>query len=116
MFGRKYEITLNRVHDTVVINENGEKLTLTVNADPMRLVAGLNKAQAKLNELVNGEPSEDQMKDAAEFFAAAIFGTEQARRMMEFYANDAACVISVCGTYFRERLGAKISKIQKKMK
>ena len=118
MFGRKYEISLNRVHDSVVINENGEKLTLTVNSDPMRLVAGLNKAQSKLNELVkdNNEPSEEQMRDAAEYFAAVIFGSEQAREMMNFYANDAACVINVCGTYFRERLGAKISKVQKHMK
>ena len=118
MFGKKYELSLNRVHDTVVINENGEKLTLTVNADPMRLVAGLNKAQQKLNELVNNgnEPSEEQMKDAAQYFAAVIFGNEQARQIMDFYANDAACVINVCGTYFRERLGEKISKIQKRMK
>ena len=30
MFG-KYEVTLNRVHDTVTIKEGNEKLTLTVN-------------------------------------------------------------------------------------
>ena len=115
MFKKDYEISLNRVHDTVKINENGEVLTLVVNADPMRLVAGLNKAQQKLTEMVNQEPTEDEMKETAEYFAAVIFGTEQARKLMEFYANDAACVINVCGTYFRERLGNKISKVQKKI-
>lgn len=115
MFKKDYEISLNRVHDTVKINENGEVLTLVVNADPMRLVAGLNKAQQKMTEMVNHEPTEDEMKETAEYFAAVIFGTEQARKLMEFYANDAACVINVCGTYFRERLGNKISKVQKKI-
>lgn len=122
-FKHGYEISLNRVHDTVTISENGEKLTLTVNADPMRLVAGLNTAQKKLNALVvdaEGKAKEDdppieEMQEAAELFAAVIFGNEQAQRLKEFYANDAACIISVCGTYFRERLGKKIEQVQKRM-
>ena len=118
MFKRGYEMTLNPVHDTVKINENGETLVLVVNADPMRIVAGLNKAQQKLNALVNGEaePTTAEMQEAAEYFAAVIFGTEQAKKLMEFYAGDAACVINICGTYFRERLGAKITNAQKRMK
>lgn len=118
MFKRGYEMTLNRVHDTVKIKENDETLVLVVNADPMRLVAGLNKAQQKLNALVNGEaePTPAEMQEAAEFFAAVIFGTEQAKKLMQFYAGDAACVINICGTYFRERLGGKITKVQKRMK
>lgn len=111
-----YEITLNRVHDTVTVNENGEKLQLVVNADPMRIVAGLNKAQAKLSEVTKKEdPTEDEMKEAAEYFAAVIFGIDQARKLMEFYAEDSACVINVCGQYFRERLGKKIAEMQKKI-
>lgn len=117
LFRKGYDITLNRVHDTVRINENGETLTLTVSADPMRIVAGLNKAQNKLTELVaKGEPTEDEMKEAAEFFAAVIFGQEQAGMVMAFYNDDAACVINVCGKYFRERLASKISQMQKKSK
>lgn len=116
-FKHGYNLTLNRVHDTVKITENGETLTLVVNGDPMRMVAGLNKAQEKLSALVNGEePSDDEMKEAAEYFAAVIFGIEQARKLMTFYAGDAACVINVCGTYFRERLGDKITKMQRRMK
>ena len=30
LFRRKNEITLNRIHHTVIINENGEKLKLVV--------------------------------------------------------------------------------------
>lgn len=116
-FRRGYNITLNKVHDTVNIVENGEKLTLVVSADPVRMVAGLNNAQKKLQDLVKSEnPDETAMKDAAETFAAVIFGTEQARKIMEFYGEDSASVINVCGNYFRQRLGDKITKAQKKMK
>ena len=116
-FKRAYNITLNKVHDTVNIVENGEKLTLVVSADPVRMVAGLNKAQEKLNSLVNAHnPQEQDMKDAAETFAGVIFGPEQAAKIMEFYNGDAASVINVCGNYFRQRLGDKITKAQKKMK
>ena len=113
---RNYEITLHRVHDTIKIKESGETLTLVVNADPMRLVAGLNKAQAKLNAVVQGEPTEDELHEVAEYFAAVIFGTEQARKLMTFYADDASCVINVCGQYFKERLGNIIAREQKKAK
>ena len=40
-----YRITLNRVHDTVLINEGADKLKLDVDGDPMRMVAGLSQAQ-----------------------------------------------------------------------
>jgi hypothetical protein len=116
-FKRAYNITLNKVHDTVKIKENGDTLTLVVNADPVRMVAGLNKAQAKLQEITQAEnPSQKDMNDAAELFAGVIFGTEQARQLMAFYGEDAATVINVCGNYFKQRLGDKISKVQKKMK
>lgn len=117
IFRKGYDITLNRVHDTIKIKENGEILPLTVSADPMRIVAGINKAQKKLNDLINQEePNEEEIKEAAEYFATVIFGKEQAEKLMAFYNNDAACVINVCGTYFRERLGQKISRMQKKIK
>ena len=114
---RPNEISLNRVHHTVTINENGEKLKLVINADPMRLVAGLTKAQKKLNDTVNGEkePTDDEIKDAAEYFAAVLFGREQTEKLFDFYAGDAACVINICGQVFKEQLAIKISKAQKKM-
>ena len=115
IFRRKYELTLNRVHDMVRINEGGEILELTVNGDSFRMVAGLNKAQAKMKDL-SEDSTEEQIKDAAEYFAAVIFGKEQAKELMRFYADDPGCVITVCGNYFRERLAGKIAAVQKKIK
>lgn len=115
-FRKGYEITLNRVYDKVVIRENGEKLMLTVNGDTQRMVAGLTHAQQKMKEISNGEPTVEQTREIAEYFASVIFGAEQAQTLMVFYANDPGSVISVCGKYFRERLVNIISKQQKKIK
>lgn len=115
IFRRGYTMTLNRVHDTVTIREGDEKITLTVNGDAMRIVAGLNKAQAKMKELSDDTP-DDAVKDVAEYFAAVIFGKEQAAQLMAFYADDPGCVISVCGQYFKDRLAGKIANVQKRMK
>ena len=115
LFRKGYELTLNRVHDTVVIREDTETLRLTVNGDSQRMVAGLNRAQKKMQELPD-DATDAQVMDAAEYFAAVIFGKEQADKLIEFYANDPASVISVCGQYFKERLAGKIAAVQKKMK
>ena len=114
-FRKGYNVTLNRVHDTVTIREGDERLTLSVNGDSMRMVAGLTKAQKKLQGLSDDSP-EEQVKEAAEYFAAVIFGQEQAKKIMAFYADDPACVVSVCGQYFKERLAGKITAVQKKIK
>ena len=55
------------------------------------------------------------MKEIAEYFAAVIFGKEQAAQLMAFYADDPGCVITVCGRYFKERLAGKINKAQRKL-
>jgi hypothetical protein len=115
LFRKGYEVTLNRVHDTVSIREGDEKITLSVNGDAMRMVAGLSKAQERMQELTDGTPDE-QVKEVAEYFASVIFGKEQAAKLMDFYANDPGCVISVCGQYFKDRLAGKISAVQKRMK
>ena len=114
---RRNEVTLNRIHHTVIINENGEKLKLVVNADPMRLVAGINKASKKLEDTISKdrEPTNEEMKEAAEYFSAVLFGKEQTEKLFEFYANDAACVINICAQIFRDQLTDKITKAQKKM-
>ena len=115
IFRRGYTMTLNRVHDTLRIKEGAETLTLVVNGDSLRMVAGLNKAQEKMKALTD-ESTEDQIKEAAEYFASVLFGSEQAAQLMAFYADDAGCVISVCGQYFKERLAERIAKQQKKLK
>ena len=94
LFRRGYELTLNRVHDTITIREGGETLPLTVNGDAMRIVAGLSKAQKKLQELKD-DSTDAEVKESAEYFASVIFGKEQAAKLMAFYADDPGCVISV---------------------
>ena len=115
LFRRGYEITLNRVHDTVTFREADDKITLTVNGDAMRMVAGLNKAQAKMKGIADDTPDED-VKTIAEYFATVLFGKEQAEKLMAFYAGDPGCVIYVCGQYFKERLAGKIADAQKRVK
>lgn len=115
MFGKKYEITLNRIHDTVSIREGGERLLLSVEADPMRMVSGINKAKESLDNIDDGSDTE-QVNNAALAFANAIFGLEQAEKLMNFYHRDGKCVLNVCARYFHDRLADKITKAQKKIR
>lgn len=110
MFGKPYELTLNRIHDTVRISENGDHIDLTVSTDAMKMVAALTQAQKRL------ERYDDAPYDAARAFAEAIFGEAQAEKLLAFYGGDAGCVVSVCGQYFKERLGKKLVAAQKRTK
>ena len=110
-----YTLTMNRVRDRMRIVEGADRLDLRVDGDPMRMVAGLNEAQRRLRE-INDESAPEQQREAALFFASAIFGDEQAKTLMDFYRGDAACVISVCGRYFSARLAKRIEKAQKRAK
>lgn len=110
-----FTLTLNRVHDRVRIAEGDERIELRVEGDPMRMVAGLNEAQKRLRGLTEAS-SEDEQRDAALYFAGVMFGDEQARALMEFYHNDAACVINICGKYFSTRLAKLIEKAQRRSK
>lgn len=112
---KPYKISLNRVHDTVRISEGSAALTLTVDEDPMRMVAGLNRAQAML-KAATAEDGEDKTREAALYFAGVIFGEAQARALLDFYRSDAACVVNVCGRYFTERLSGLIERAQKRMR
>lgn len=113
MFFRRNEITLNRVHDRVRVREGRDVLELVVDGDPMRIVAGLNHAQ-KLLQKIDEDTTEDDKRIAASYFAEVIFGEKQAKQLMEFYRDDALCVINVCGSYFQNRLSKLITKAQKK--
>ena len=112
---RPFKISLHRVHDKVKITEGGEALSLYVDADPMRVVAGLSQAQKMLQALTE-ESTDEERDNAARYFAQVIFGKEQAEQLMAFYHNDAACVINVCGQYFEKRLGKIITNAQKRSK
>jgi len=108
-----YKLSLNRVHDNIMITEGDDKLKLHVDGDPMRMVAGLAQVQKKMQALDKDSTVEEQTS-AAQYFAQVIFGEEQAKQLMEFYHNDAGCVINVCGKYFEGRLGKKITAAQKR--
>ena len=108
-----FNIRLNRIHDTVRITEGEDKLILKVNGDPNRMVAGLSKAQ-KMLTAVNDETPEEEIRNGAEYFATVLFGEEQAKKLFEFYRDDAGCVINVCGQYFANRLKTLIIKAQKR--
>jgi hypothetical protein len=95
--------------------EGDERLELRVEGDAMRMVAGLNEAQKRLRGLSDTSDAEEQWS-AAQYFASVIFGEEQAKALMEFYHDDAACVINVCGRYFSGRLAKLIEKAQRKVK
>lgn len=110
-----FEISLNRIHDNIRIREGNDTLNLSVDADAMRMVAGLNKARNLLQSITD-KTTEEQRNEAARYFAAVIFGDEQAGKLMDFYRGDAGCVINVCGQYFAKRLSGIIAKVQKKSK
>ena len=110
-----YKITLNRIHDRVRITEGDEHLDLRVDADPMRMVAGLTEAQRRL-KAVNDEMSAAERNEITVYFAGVIFGADQAAQLMDFYHGDEACVINVCGQYFQNRLAKLIAKAQKRIK
>lgn len=115
MFGHMHTITLRHVRDTVRITEGGESITLKVDADPMRLTAALNLARERLQGITKDTP-EEEGREAVRFFAACIFGEDQAKSLMEFYGNDPLSVMNICGQYFRTRLNKLIERAQKKAK
>ena len=111
---KAYTMSLNRVHDPLRIKEGNESIILYVNADPRRIVAGLNGVQARLQSIKEDTPEEERLEDAMNF-AGVIFGEDQAKKLAEFYHDDYGCIISVCSRYFNNRLASLITKAQKKM-
>lgn len=114
LFGRD-ELSLGRVHGSLVITEGFDKLVLKVDADPMRMTAGLVQTQ-KLLKTWTETTTAKQRRDIALTYAGVIFGTEQAKRLLDFYHGDPACVINVCAQYFARTLSRLINKAQKRMK
>ena len=112
MLFKKREINPFSVTDKAVFRNGDKTLTLHVKADASALVLGLKRANDKLAQ-VKDDSTDDEKRDAARLFAAAIFGTEQADRLMEFY-EEPLTVITVCGMYFKDQLAAKITKAQKR--
>ena len=108
----KKEINPYSVSDKVTFRNVDRTLTLYVRDDAAALVSRLTRAQDRLSQITT-EDSECERVNAARFFAQSIFGEEQGDRLVDFYGEPLA-VINVCGIYFKQRLGKKITKAQKK--
>lgn len=105
------EINPYTVTGKAVFRNMDKTLTLVVKSDAPTLMVNLRKAE-EIMEKVNRNSSEEEKREAARFFAWAVFG-EESDRLMDFY-NDPAAVISAVGMYFRNQLRHKITKAQKK--
>jgi len=108
-----FHLTLNRVRDKVRITEGNESITLVVNGEAARMVSALNNARNILSG-ITADSTDSARFEAVLIFATAIFGREQAKKLMEFYNNDTLCVGDVCAKYFQERLSKLLSKAQKR--
>ena len=111
MFFKK-EINPYTVSDKAVFRNVDKTLELYVRSNANSLVMNLKTAQEKLKEL-SDDSDECQRLNAARFFAASVFGEEQANKLVDFY-NDPVAVVSVVGMYFDRQLKKKIIKAQKK--
>lgn len=114
MFG--YSISLNRVHDSIVIREENESIRLRVDSEPRAIVTKIRNANDLLTEAKKPEATEEDRKKASIAFAEAIFGKKQTEELLGFYNGDYTCVMTICGLYFEKRLCHKITKAQKKIK
>ena len=111
MFFRK-EINPYSVSDRVTFRNVDKTLTLYVRADASSIIVGLKSAQERLKALTEDTP-EDERTAATLAFAGAIFGADQAQQLLDFY-GEPLTVLTVCGQYFKEFLGKKITKAQKR--
>lgn len=111
IFGRK-EINPYSVSDKVTFRNVDKTLTLYVRSNASPIVVGLKNARERLKGLTDETPA-DERTAATLAFAGAIFGADQARQLLDFY-GEPLTVLDVCGQYFKERLGKKITKAQKR--
>ena len=108
----KKEINPYSVSDKVTFRNVDKTITLYVRSNATTLVVNLKHAQDKLKEL-NDESDECQRMNASRYFAQAVFGEEQANKLVDFY-GDPLSIVAVVGMYFDKRLKYKITKAQKK--
>ena len=108
-----YRISLHRVHDRIKIVEGSDSIVLLVDADPNTMVLQMQNAHEKMQQaLLTGDI--DEQKKSGMMFADAMFGKEQAGKLLEMYSGDVACVVKICQKYFSERLSRIIAQAQKK--
>lgn len=108
---RKREINPYSVSDKAVFRNVDRTLTLYVRADAAALMVNLKKAQNYIAALTD-ESTDEEKRNGARMMAAALFGNEQAERLLEFYPEPLTVLVA-CTAYF-VTLAPKITKAQKK--
>lgn len=111
----RHKFSLGNIRDHVVFEEGGDRLELTVDESPARLVSGMVRVRDKMEEL-DKDATEEKANAAAMEFAVVIFGAEQANKILKFYGGNAISVLRICEQYFTKRLRAIIVRKQKKIK
>lgn len=110
---RSNRISLNHVRDTVYAEEGSEELRLSVDDDAMAITRRIRQAMREV-EAAKDEP--EKVEGAAMAFAVAVFGEEQAARLLAFYHGNRLAVFEWTNRYFAGRLIKKITKVQKRAK
>ena len=106
------EINPYNVSDKATFRNVDKLLTLYVRSDAASLVLGLKNAQERLKAMTD-DTDECEKINCARFFAASIFGEDQANQLVDFY-NEPLAIITAVGMYFEKQLAKKITKAQKK--
>ena len=116
MFGR-YRIRHERkpIRDKLRIQDGDAHIDIDICAAPGDIIPGVARAQAMLKGL-NADMTRDEIKERALALASAIFGEDQAQKLLDFYGGDATCVMELSIEYFSKRLKKKLTKAQKRMK
>jgi hypothetical protein len=109
----KREINPIQVSDKIRFRNIDRVFDAVVRSDASSLVIGLKHVNDRLSNMTDETPEAERLS-AARFFADTLFGKDQGGAFCEFYNNDPLTIINACGMYFRERLGKKITKAQKK--
>ena len=90
-----YRVSLGRrVRDRVMFADGGETIVLNVAGDAGKMVTALTNARDLLSAASGEESTQEERETAAMAFASAMFGDEQARKLLEFYDRDCASVIA----------------------
>ena len=109
-----FKVTTNRIIDVVRVSEGSRHVDLSVDVDPRRVVMQLRAAQERLKAVSEETDSTSPcIVQSVTSFAAAVFGAEQAEKLVAFYGGDAAPALSVCTQYINRRLTRKIRRAQR---
>ena len=107
-----YDVYSGHVQDKVRFDGG---LVLRVDGDAWKMLFDVEAARQSAQSLKADSPEEDKKK-AAMRFATAIFGENQAEKLMNFYHGDVGSVLGVCGQYINNRLIKRITRVQQRQK